>query len=479
MYPLRFWRSRGIERPKSNMQRTTSASPRSRTTSSRFGQKSSSGPSTGSRTRSFSSSPARGGFRSSSRSSGSRGGGRGFRGEFINESQYINKAPVQKEEEKYVPKHTFGDFDIHEILAKNLLAKGFIHPSPIQDQAIPVALTGRDIIGIASTGTGKTAAFLIPIINKLVADKTYRAIVLAPTRELAQQIEVEFKAFTFGMRLFSVSCVGGSPIGKQMRELERGVHVVIGTPGRVKDLIERRKMYMQDYHAVVLDEADRMLDMGFVDDMRYILGRMPKTRQGFFFSATFSPEIRTLCHEFLTDPVSISLKTRDTSSSVDQDVVRVGEGQNKIDLLHDLLIKPEFKKVLIFREMKREVDSLQKELASRGFKALSLHGDMRNRERERAVKALAEGAAHVVIATDVAARGIDIPDISHVINYDLPSTFDTYIHRIGRTGRGTKKGTALTFVNGSVPRRDKPAFARSSRPTGRPASRSTFRFKGR
>ncbi len=371
---------------------------------------------------------------------------KGRRGEFIDEKLFINKA-VQKSEETFIPVHTFADFAIPEKLKENLIHKGFIAPSPIQDQAIPVGLEGKDVIGIAATGTGKTAAFLIPLITKLIDHKNNKRImVLAPTRELAQQIEAEFRLFTRGMRLYSVTCVGGSPILRQIRELDRGVHAVIGTPGRIKDLIERKKINMQDFGSIVLDEADRMLDMGFIPDMRYILGLMPKERQTFFFSATLSTEIRRLCDDFLTDPISISLKTRDTSSSVEQNVIRVADQSKKLDILAEILSRPEASKVLIFREMKRKVDELARELSSRGFKALALHGDMRNRERDRAVKALASGEAHIVIATDVAARGIDIPDITHVINYDIPQTYDTYIHRIGRTGRANKVGHALTFV---------------------------------
>ncbi len=375
-----------------------------------------------------------------------RGGRKGPKADFIDEKLFINRATEVEQEVVYNPTHTFADFKIHEILGKNLIKKGFVHPSPIQDQAIPVALEGKDVIGIASTGTGKTAAFLIPIINKFVDDRMHQAMVLAPTRELAQQIEEEFRAFTIGMRLFSVSVVGGLPITKQMREIDAGVHIVIGTPGRVKDLIERGKIKMADFNTIVLDEADRMLDMGFVDDMREILGAMPKEKHSMFFSATFSGPIKTLCKDFLRDPVTISLKTRDTAASVDQDIVRVERGTEKIDVLHDLLNKPDLKKVLIFRETKRHTEELMKELRGRGFAAQALHGDMRSRERMRAVEALAKGTIQVMVATDVAARGIDIPDITHVINYDVPSTYDTYIHRIGRTGRGTKKGTALTFV---------------------------------
>jgi ATP-dependent RNA helicase RhlE len=349
-------------------------------------------------------------------------------------------------EEVHVAKHTFADFDVHPALQANLDAKGFVQPSPIQDQAIPVALKGGDVIGIANTGTGKTIAFLIPIINKLVSDRNQKVMILTPTRELAQQIETEFRALTNGMKLWSVCTVGGLPIMRQIRSLEMGVHIVIGTPGRVKDLIARNKIVMSQYKTIVLDEADRMLDMGFIDDMRLILGAMPKERQTMFFSATFSPEIKLLCNTFLTDPVTVAIKTRDTASSVDQDVVRVGHVSEKINKLHDLLINPDFKKVLIFRETKHHTDELAKELRARGFAVSALHGDMRSRERSRAVEALSKGQIQAVVATDVAARGIDIPDITHVINYDTPSTYDTYVHRIGRTGRGDKKGTALTFV---------------------------------
>jgi superfamily II DNA/RNA helicase len=426
------------------------------------------GSSTGSRSDSRSSSPSRGrsyssagssrgGYssRGSSRGGFSRGGSsaprsfnakRSFKKDFIDEKLFINKEAGVSETEMYTPKHKFTDFNIAELLSANLTAKGLISPSAIQDQAIPVVLQGGDVIGIASTGTGKTAAFLIPLINKLVADKDHKMMILTPTRELAQQVEAEFVAFTRGMKLFSVSCVGGSPIMRQIKELELGVHAVIGTPGRVKDLIERGKINMAFFDSIVLDEADRMLDMGFIDDMRSILGLMPKTKQGLFFSATFSPDIKRLCTDFLKDPITISIKSRDTASSVMQDVVRVTSDADKVEALHEILNKPEYSKVLIFREMKRHVDGLTEELNKRGFKALALHGDMHNRERERAVKALESGKVQVVIATDVAARGLDISDISLVVNYDIPNNYETYIHRIGRTGRAKKLGAALTFV---------------------------------
>jgi ATP-dependent RNA helicase RhlE len=391
----------------------------------------------------FSRGGSRGGRSSSPKSFNPK---KGFRKDYIDEKLFINKEAGVTETDHYAAKHQFTDFGIAELLSQNLTAKGLASPSPIQDQSIPVILEGKDVIGIASTGTGKTAAFLIPLINKLVANKDQKFMVLCPTRELALQVETEFVAFTRGMKLFSVACVGGAPIMRQIRELELGVHAVIGTPGRVKDLIERGKINMKYFDSIVLDEADRMLDMGFIDDMRLILGLMPEKKQGLFFSATFSPDIKKLCADFLRDPITISVKTRDTASSVMQDVIRASTDAEKVEALHDILVRPEAKKVLIFREMKRHVDKLADELKARGFNALALHGDMHNRERERAVKSLSMGRVQVVIATDVAARGIDIPDISLVVNYDIPNNYETYIHRIGRTGRGTKLGYALTFV---------------------------------
>lgn len=391
--------------------------------------------------------PSRGGF-SRGRSSAPRAfnAKRGFRKDYIDEKLFINKEAGVTETDHYTPKHKFTDFNISELLSVNLTARGLINPSPIQDQAIPEVLLGKDVIGIASTGTGKTATFLIPLINKLVANKDQKIMVLCPTRELAQQVEAEFVALTRGMKLFSVSCVGGAPIMRQIKELELGVNAVIGTPGRVKDLIERGKIKMAYFDSIVLDEADRMLDMGFIDDMRSILGAMPNGKQGLFFSATFSTDIKRLCTDFLNNPITISVKTRDTAASVMQDVVRVNGDSEKLEALHEILNKPEFSKVLIFREMKRHVDGLALELTKRGFKALALHGDMHNRERERAVRALETGKVQVVIATDIAARGLDISDISLVVNYDIPNNYETYIHRIGRTGRAKKIGSALTFV---------------------------------
>lgn len=376
----------------------------------------------------------------------SRGGGRGkFGGERIDFSRFIKKAQFI-EEKPYVAKHTFADFNFSEKLFRNILKKGYASPRPIQDQSIPVVIEGRDIFGMANTGTGKTAAFLLPLIERISKTKNQKVLIMAPTRELASQIENDFRDLAFGLGIFSAACVGGMPIMKQIRELRRGVSFIIGTPGRLKDLIDRKDLDLSNCSAVVLDEADRMLDMGFRDDMTAILSKCPKERQTLFFSATLSPEIKKLTQEFLKEPIFVSVISGETSKNIDQDVVRTKTKEEKIEKLHDVLIKEGSSKVLIFREMKHSVDALAGELSARGFKVGSIHGDKRNRERVRTLDMFKSNQISILIATDVAARGLDIPNVTHVINYDIPSTYDTYVHRIGRTGRADKKGIALTFV---------------------------------
>lgn len=379
------------------------------------------------------------------------GGGRGRRGggnpERIDTSKFIRKAE-HVEVKPYVAKHTFADFPFDEKLKKSIEKKGFEHPMPIQDQTIPAALAGRDVLGLANTGTGKTAAFLLPLIQKVIENKKEQVLVLAPTRELALQIEKELHDFVRILGIYSVSCVGGMPISRQIRELKRGVSFVIGTPGRVRDLIDQKVLKLETFKSIVLDEADRMLDMGFRDDMEFVMKLMAPERQTLFYSATLSPEIKKLTEKYLTNPVSVSVVVRDTSKNVDQDVVRVTDRAKKIEQLHDILIAEGSGKVLIFRETKRDVDELEKELRARGFKVGAIHGDKRNRERIRTLESFKRNDISILIATDVAARGLDIPNVTHVINYDIPQTYDTYVHRIGRTGRANQKGKALTFVRG-------------------------------
>ncbi len=367
-------------------------------------------------------------------------------GQRIDVSRFINKAVAVEERETFVPKHTFNDFRITEQLKQNIAAKGYITPTPIQDQAIPRALEGSDIVGIANTGTGKTAAFLIPLIHKVLENRNERVLIMVPTRELAVQIEEEYWGFAAHMRIGIVTCVGGANINRQIATLRRRPNFVVGTPGRLKDLMERGALDLSRFSTVVLDEADRMLDMGFIHDMRFIMGRMTQDRHTLFFSATMSRDIEKLIGDFLQEPVSISVKTGDTAKSVEQDIVRT-QGKNKLDVLHDLLVQPGFSKVIVFGRTKHGVEKLSKALAQRGFKAESIHGNKTQGKRERALQSFKRNDIQVLVATDVAARGIDVEDVSHVINYDIPTTYEDYVHRIGRTGRAGKGGIALTFID--------------------------------
>ena len=384
--------------------------------------------------------------RSSSFHSRGGGGGRGRKfSEFSDVSKFVNKAVITEQMETFVPEHAFADFPIDERLKQTITVKGYKTPTPIQDRAIPHALQGKDVVGIANTGTGKTAAFLIPLINKVLLHPKEQMLIVVPTRELAIQIDEELRGFTRGLKVFSAVCVGGTSMGLQVRNLRFHNSFIIGTPGRLKDLIEQKYLNLSTFKTVVLDEADRMLDMGFINDMKFMMGKMPKERQTLFFSATMSREIEVLIKDFLRAPVSISVKTGDTAKNVDQDVVKT-RGLNKLEVLHNLLRGTDFKKVLIFGRTKHGVEKLSKMLAERGFKAESIHGNKNLSRRRRALDLFKKSQVQVLVATDVAARGLDIDDVSHVINFDLPATYDDYVHRIGRTGRGEKKGKALTFV---------------------------------
>lgn len=352
-------------------------------------------------------------------------------------------APV--EEEAFVSKNKFADLSISPDLKDNITRRGYSDPTPIQDKAIPEILAGGDVVGIANTGTGKTAAFLIPLIDKVFKDKTQKVLVVTPTRELAVQIEKELYSFTKDLNVFSTVCIGGMPIRKQIYHLGKRPHFVIGTPGRLLDLWEQRCLNFADYQTVVLDEVDRMLDMGFLPDMERIIAKLPEPRQSLFFSATITDKVRSVMGKFTKDPVSISVKTQDTLAKVKQDVVRVN-GKGKTGMLIDLLYLKEFEKVLVFGRTKRGVESLNRELTRSGFRAASIHGNKSQNQRQYALEQFKLGRVKVLLATDVAARGLDIDDITHVINFDLPESYEDYIHRIGRTGRANKAGVALTFV---------------------------------
>jgi superfamily II DNA/RNA helicase len=365
----------------------------------------------------------------------------------IDFTKFVNKAIQTNEAEAYVVQHRFADFKIDHRIFSTIESKGYETPTPIQDRIIPCIIDGSDVVGIADTGTGKTAAFLLPLINKILQNQREKVLIITPTRELAIQIESEFKQFARGMGIFSVCCVGGMNIGRQISALYRNYNLIVGTPGRIKDLTERKKINLSLFSSVVLDEADRMFDMGFIKDTRLIMNKLPRVRQTLFFSATLSNDIERIINEFTNNPVRVSLKTRDTSKNVEQDVIRVNNGKTKLEILNELLAQKEFNKVLIFGRTKHGVEKLSRSLYSSGFKAESIHGNKNNSQRQKALGMFKDNRVNILVATDVAARGIDIADISHVINYDVPATYEDYIHRIGRTGRCNKKGIALTFID--------------------------------
>jgi superfamily II DNA/RNA helicase len=362
-------------------------------------------------------------------------------------SMFIKKAEEQKQDEAYQPQHVWADFAVADQIKRNIAARGYVTPTPIQDQIIPHLLQGKDVIGLAHTGTGKTAAFLIPLIDKISRDNRQKVLIIAPTRELAVQIQEEHRLFAAQMNQTSVLCIGGVNIKAQVDRVRRIHHFVIGTPGRIIDLEKRGVLRLSDYRSVVLDEVDQMFDMGFIHAMKYIIAKLPQERHSLFFSATMPDSIREISSAFLKDPVTVSLKTSSaTSANVHQDVIKLN-GRNKIDVLHDLLIKDDFKKVLLFGRTKHGMNKLEKILIDRGFKTAAIHGNKSQAQRQKALDMFKQNRIQILLATDVASRGLDIDNVSHVINYDLPQSYEDYVHRIGRTGRANKTGFALTFMD--------------------------------
>lgn len=383
----------------------------------------------------------------SRRSYGGRSQNRGRQSKktYIHPSKFIQNAKPSSEEE-YIPVHGFQDFALDPLLERNLSAMGFSVPSPIQDQAIPHGLAGKDIVGIANTGTGKTAAFALPLLQRLITEPASKGIILAPTRELAEQIEQQCRLIGKGSGLNGALLIGGVSMGPQLRDLRHNPRIVIGTPGRMKDHLERGSLKISNCNIVVLDEVDRMLDMGFVHDITHILSHANPERQSFYFSATLDTRVKDIIQSFSNDPVYISVKSRETSDNVDQNIVNFAGRENKMDRLHDILIQDGTTKTIIFDDTQRSVEKLSNELAARGFSADSIHGGKSQPQRQRVLKKFKNSEVNVLVATDVAARGLDVSDISHVINYSLPQSYDDYTHRIGRTGRAGKTGYALTFI---------------------------------
>ncbi|MDN2568550.1 DEAD/DEAH box helicase, partial [Aquibium sp. A9E412] len=336
-------------------------------------------------------------------------------------------------------------------LLQAVAALGFDRPTPIQQKAVPVVLSGRDLIGLAQTGTGKTAAFGLPLVDRLMADggraepKAARALILAPTRELANQIATNLKGFTKRCRLGVVTVVGGASINVQTRDLARGTDILVATPGRLLDLVERKALRLDATRFLVLDEADQMLDLGFIHALRRIAKMLGTPRQTLMFSATMPGQIEALSRAYLSDPVRVEAAPPGRAADKVRQTVHFVEPRGKVDLLKACLGERPDDLSLVFARTKHGAEKLMKNLRAAGFAAGSIHGNKSQNQRERAIKAFRAGEIRVLVATDVAARGIDIPGVSHVYNYDLPEVAEAYVHRIGRTARAGATGEAVAF----------------------------------
>jgi ATP-dependent RNA helicase RhlE len=343
---------------------------------------------------------------------------------------------------------TFSDFALSPLLKSNLEKNGFSTPTPVQAQVIEPALDGRDIVATAQTGTGKTLAFVLPILQKLAGQRAagpgIRAVILSPTRELALQIDETFVAMAAGSGVRTAVVVGGLSEHKQLQAIRKGAHVIIATPGRLYDYIQRRLVDLRGVHTFVLDEADRMLGMGFLPSITRIMAATPKARQTMFFSATIETAVKHLVSDHVRDAVRIEIgSTTKPAEEVDLHFYEV-EQDRKIDLLHSLLKRNEGS-FLVFARTKRGADRLANRLAGDGVRAGAIHGDRSQIQRNQALRQFQEGHVRVLVATDVAARGIHVDGISQVVNYDLPQVPEDFIHRVGRTGRAGRRGTATTF----------------------------------
>jgi superfamily II DNA/RNA helicase len=367
----------------------------------------------------------------------------------INPNLFINKAIAKADEVAYVPQHTFGDFGFSTKLNDNLARLGFDTPTPIQDQTIPIAKAGGDLLGLANTGTGKTGAFLLPIVDRLARqNSTHSVLIVTPTRELAQQIDTELREFASGMRVYSVLLVGGMNLDRQVRDLRRNPQVLIATPGRLCDLVKRGKLDLAHVEVFVLDEVDRMLDMGFINDIKYVSDQITGAHQTLCFSATMTRTVKDLLASYMRpDYQTVSVKQTESNEHIEQGVIHATERTHKIEILSGLLTQEEFDRVLIFGETKYGVQRLADNLTRNGIPSIAIHGNKSQPQRARALKDFKDGKYKVLVATDVAARGLNIPDVSHVINFDQPQTYEDYVHRIGRTGRAGKSGNSLTFVS--------------------------------
>ncbi len=390
--------------------------------------------------------------RPQARNNGARSAGGNGRGKAKNEKtmdiNLLTKSAEPMTENTFVPTRTFSEMPLSANLQSILAKKGYTHPTPIQLQTIEALLAGRDMMGIAQTGTGKTAAFLLPLIERMMKGEELRTLVVVPTRELALQVEEEFRSLTKGLNLFVTCFIGGTNINRDLQNLRRDSHLVVGTPGRLLDLANRRALKLDAFPVLILDEFDRMLDMGFAPDVNRITRMMTIRKQTLLFSATVDKSQQRLIDGLLNNPVEVRVSTGEaTGDHIEQEVVRVGPDRNKFEVLVDMLSGNDFDKVLLFAETKRTVNRMTVMLQKAGVTAEQIHGNKSQNARQTALDKFKAGKIQVLVATDVAARGIDVSDVTHVINYQVPRTYDSYVHRIGRTGRAGKAGKAFTFVD--------------------------------
>jgi ATP-dependent RNA helicase RhlE len=366
----------------------------------------------------------------------------------------------------------FNSFKLHPSIMAGVRALGYTTPTPIQVQAIPPVLEGRDVMGLAQTGTGKTAAFVLPILERLLPGPRgrVRTLIIAPTRELAEQIHVAIVALGRDTRLRSCTIYGGVGLNPQIQNLRKGADIVVACPGRLLDHIKQKTINLSHLEVLVLDEADRMFDMGFLPDVRRIIKHLPAKRQNLMFSATMADDIRKLAHEVLHDPVTVQVGHSAPANTVSHALFPV-EQHLKTGLLMELLKRTDTESILIFTRTKHRAKRIGQQLEREGYKAASLQGNLSQNRRQEALDGFRSGKYQILVATDIAARGIDVSSISHVINYDIPDTTDAYTHRIGRTGRAAKTGDAFTFVS----REDEPLVRSIERVLGEKIERRTLK----
>lgn len=341
---------------------------------------------------------------------------------------------------------TFADLNINQSILSAITELGYEEPTPVQEQSIPLLISGRDVIAQAQTGTGKTAAFALPIVQRLTAERIPQALVLTPTRELAMQVAEAVYRYGKGSNISVAPVYGGQPIYRQLRALEQGVQVVVGTPGRIMDHMRRGTLKLDGITTVVLDEADEMLDMGFVEDIEFILQQVPETRQTALFSATMPPAVAQLAARYTREPARITISNGQMTTSLTEQTYYEVLERDKLDSLTRILDVETPTSAIVFCRTRGDADGLGERLQARGYLAEVIHGELAQMQRDRVMKRFREGQVELLVATDVAARGLDIPDVSHVINYDVPNDPEAYVHRIGRTGRAGKTGKAVTII---------------------------------